>query len=130
MRFEKGKSGNPAGKKAGSGKLQKLRASMEADIPAILDTLITQAKAGDPVSARLILERTLPSLKPESRSPTPAPTSPDAITAALENGSITIDQGTALMGIASMKVKLQEGQELLDRLTALETMIATMGRTA
>ena len=61
--WAKGQSGNPRGKPAGSGAVQKLRAALEGDIPEILAALAAQAKAGDVGAARLILDRVLPPLK-------------------------------------------------------------------
>ena len=123
MTFKAGVSGNPTGKKPGCGRLQKLRQGLEKDLPGILATLTTQALAVDPVSARLILDRCLPALRPESRSPAPAPTTPDEITSALATGQITIDQGAILMEIASARVRVMEGQELLDRIETLENLL-------
>lgn len=123
MAFKKGESGNPAGRKPGNCKISKLREGIAKNIPGIIDALTTQALAGDPAAAKILLDKALPSLRPESRSPAPAPTTPDEITSALATGMITIDQGTALMGIAAAKVRIMEGAEMLERLTALEAML-------
>jgi hypothetical protein len=124
MTFKAGVSGNPSGKKPGCGRLQKLRTSLEKDLPGILATLTTQALAGDPVSARLILDRVLPPLKPETRQSTPMPVDPDGILSAVESGTIGLDQATALMALATSRVKIAEGEELLKRIEALEMLLA------
>ena len=62
-KWKPGVSGNPKGKTPGSGELQKLRATLAADVPGILAGLVTAAKAGDTQAARLILERILPPVK-------------------------------------------------------------------
>ena len=123
MAFAKGKSGNVRGRPAGSGKLQKIRIGLEKDLPGILATLTTQALAGDPVSARLILDRVLPPLRPESRQVTPAPTDPDSILQAVEAGLIGVDLATSLMALATSRVKIAEAQELIQRLDALEALL-------
>ena len=61
--WQPGQSGNPKGKAPGSGELQKLRASIAADVPEILAGLATAAKGGDIQAARLLLERVLPPVK-------------------------------------------------------------------
>ena len=45
--WKPGQSGNPVGKKPGTGKIDKLRAALTKELPEILDALVTQAKAGD-----------------------------------------------------------------------------------
>lgn len=61
--WKPGQSGNPKGKTPGSGELQRLRASIAADVPDILAGLVLAAKGGDIQAARLILERVLPPVK-------------------------------------------------------------------
>ena len=66
MAFKKGQSGNPAGKPVGAvSKQTKLRRSIEKDVPEILAAMVAQAKSGDIQAAKLLLDRTLPSLKPQ-----------------------------------------------------------------
>jgi hypothetical protein len=123
MAFKKGESGNPAGRKPGNCKISKLREGIAKEIPEIINALVAAAKAGDPAAAKILLDKVLPSLKPESRSPAPAPTTPDEIISALSTGTITLDQGAILMGIAAAKVRIMEGQELLDRIETLENLL-------
>ena len=123
MAFAKGKSGNVRGRPAGSGKLQKIRIGLEKDLPGILATLTTQALAGDPQAAKLILDRCLPALRPETRQSAPAPTDPDGILRAVETGLIGIDSAVALMNLAALRIKIAEGEELLSRVDALEALL-------
>ena len=123
MAFAKGKSGNVRGRPAGSGKLQKIRIGLEKDLPGILATLTTQALAGDPQAAKLILDRCLPALRPETRQSAPAPTDPDGILRAVETGQIGIDQAVALMNLSALRIKIAEGEELLSRVDALEALL-------
>ena len=124
MAFTKGVSGNPAGRRPGLSKLGKIRQGLEAALPEILDALITSAKAGDPVSARLILDRCLPSLKAETRQVAPMPVDPDGILAAVASGQIGLDQAIAAMNLAATRIKIAEGEELLKRVEALEKLLA------
>ena len=64
MKWQTGQSGNPSGRKPGSGKIDKLRAALGKELPEVLDALVAQAKAGDTAAIRLILERTVPALRP------------------------------------------------------------------
>lgn len=63
-RWRPGESGNPKGKPAGSGKLQRLRENIAEHVPAIIERLAAAARDGDVAAARLLLERALPSIKP------------------------------------------------------------------
>ena len=85
--------------------------------------MTAQAKAGDPAAAKLLLDRVLPSLKPETRQSAPAPTDPGAILEAVERGQIGIDQGQALMGLAAARIKIAADEELLRRVEALEALL-------
>ena len=121
--FKPGQSGNLKGKPPGSNKTQKLRAAIEKEAPEILSALITSAKAGDPQAAKLLLDRVLPSLRPETRQSAPMPTDPGAILEAVESGAIGIDQATALMGLAAQRLKIAADQELLERVEKLEELL-------
>ncbi len=123
--FKPGQSGNLKGKPPGSNKTQKLRAAIEKEAPEILSALITSAKAGDPQAAKLLLDRCLPALRPETRQSAPMPTDPDAILAATESGAIGLDQATALMALAAQRLKIAEGEEMIRRIEALEALLKT-----
>src|SRR5262245_1714297 len=69
-RWKPGESGNPAGRKPGTGHVASLRASIAEHVPQIIDKLVESALAGDVASARLLLERVVPPLK-ASEEPTP-----------------------------------------------------------
>ena len=64
MTFKKGKSGNPAGRPRGTGKADKLRRAIEGDLEEIIKAMVTAARDGDVSAAKLLLDRTIPALKP------------------------------------------------------------------
>ena len=126
-KWEPGVSGNPKGKTPGSGELQKLRASIAADVPDILAGLVTAAKAGDMQAARLILERILPPIKaieqavalqlPEGGTLT---AQGRAVLLAVAAGELAPSQGAALLGAIGTLARVTEIDELDARLTKLE----------
>ena len=62
-RWKAGESGNPAGRRPGTGDVAKLRAAIAKHIPSIIDKLTTAALFGDVSAARLLLERVIAPLK-------------------------------------------------------------------
>ncbi|HRF61502.1 MAG TPA: hypothetical protein PK708_01180 [Candidatus Competibacter sp.] len=52
---------NPGGRKPGAGKAEKLRAALIKELPEALEA---QAKTGDTGAIKLVLERTVPELRP------------------------------------------------------------------
>jgi len=62
--WPKGKSGNPHGRRAkGFATAERLRNALVKELPAILEVIVKNAKAGDLDAAKTILERVLPPLK-------------------------------------------------------------------
>lgn len=125
MPFAKGTSGNPAGKPKGANRTQKMRAALLADAPDILAVVVAQARAGDMTAARLILDRTLPPLKPESRAvPLPMAENPATqaglIVAAAIAGTVPNEQATDLLNLLLNRAKLAEALELMQRIEELE----------
>lgn len=124
--WQPGQSGNPSGKKPGSGALQKLRATLEADTPAILQTVVTAAKAGDMQACRIVLERVLPPMKAtEASQPIDLPTGSltdqgRAVLASVAAGELAPGQGAALLGAIGTLARVSEIDELSARVAALE----------
>jgi len=124
MTFQKGQSGNPAGRRPGTGHVARLRATLAKDIPEILTALVEAAKQGDTPSAKLILERVLPPLRPEARPlPANAPTDPREVPGAVVAGILTQEQGAALLDIAAKLVSIEEMVNLAERLEKLEALV-------
>ena len=125
--WKPGQSGNPKGKTPGSGELQRLRASIAADIPDILAGLVTAAKAGDVQAARLILERVLPPVKAiEQTQELDFPKGGTftaqgrAVLSAVAAGEIAPGQGAQLLAAIGSLARVTEVDELTARITKLE----------
>lgn len=125
-KWTKGTSGNPAGRKSGTGQIGKLRAAIAKDVPAIIQSLATSAKAGDIGAARLLLDRVLPALKPIEETVGIAleggtlAAQGGAVVAAVAAGELAPGQGAALLASLGTLARLIETDELAARVAALE----------
>ena len=126
-RWKAGESGNPAGRKPGSGEVAKMRAAIAAHVPALVVVLVERALGGDVGAARLLLERTIAPLKASEEA---APlTMRDgtlteqgrAVVAAVATGELAPGQGAALLASLGTLAKLAEADELTRRIEALES---------
>jgi hypothetical protein len=124
--WKPGQSGNPAGRKPGTGDVAKLRAAIAGQVPDIIKNLTTAALAGDVGAARLLLERVIPPLKAAEQ---PAPLEmPDgtltdqgrAVLAAAGAGELAPSQAAQLLAGLGALAKLIETDELAARIAALE----------
>ena len=129
--WKPGQSGNPAGRKPGSGTVAKLRESIAQHIPDIVAKLVEQAKAGDAQAARLLIERVIPSIKAmELATPIALPdgTLADqgrAVVVAVGAGVLAPGQAAQLLAGLGALAKLIETDELAARVAALETKHGT-----
>lgn len=126
-RWKKGESGNPCGRKPGTGKVAKLRDSIATHIPDIISQMVNKAIEGDVQAARLLLERVIPPLKSMEQNvsltfPENATLSEQGqtIIQSVANGVLTPDQGQALLSGLGSQARLIEITELEERITALE----------
>jgi polyhydroxyalkanoate synthesis regulator phasin len=126
-RWKKGESGNPGGRKPGTGQVAKLRNSIATHVPEIISQMVNKAKDGDVQAARLLLERVVPPLKSMEQSvslmfPENAtlPEQGQIILQSVADGTLTPDQGHALLSGLGSQARLIEITELEERITALE----------
>jgi len=126
-KFQKGKSGNPAGRPAGTSKPDTLRQSLGTHVPAVIDAVVQKAKKGDMAAAKIILDRTVPTLKPrEMRIAIELPEAGslvergDAVINAIASGTLLPGQGKDLLAALTAQARLIESTELLDRIAAIE----------
>lgn len=124
--WKPGQSGNPAGRKPGTGEVAKLRAAIADRVPELLAKLMTQALEGDTAAARLLLERAVAPLKATEQPQ--ALTLPDgsltdqgrAVLASVAAGELAPGQGAALLGAIGTLARVSEVDELAARVAALE----------
>ena len=128
-KFKPGQSGNPQGRPPGIVSQMKLRESIAKDIPEILAAMVEQAKAGDTQAARLLLDRTLPAIKPTD-TPIVLPLAGSdlgadgrAVIEATGQGNVTPDQAKTLLSGLGTLARITEVDELVRRIEALEASI-------
>lgn len=125
-RWKPGESGNPKGRKPGTGEVAKVRAAIAGRVPEILDKLITQALEGDTSAARLLLERAVAPLK-ATEQPQAVNLAGDSLTdqgravlASVAAGELAPGQGAALLSAIGTLARVAEVDELAARVAALE----------
>jgi len=125
-RWRPGQSGNPAGRRPGSGSVQQLRHGIEEFIPEIIKTLTEKAKSGDIGAARLLLERVIPPLKPAEASRAhqiegdDLTTQARSIVALAASGEVSVPHAAQFITALGALTKLIEVDELERRLQRLE----------
>lgn len=127
MTFQKGQSGNPAGRPIGiKDRRTALRDALEGRADALLEKAVEKALDGDSALLVALLSRLIPKLKPES----PALGSPivadgttgqafGVISAAL-NGALSTSAAAELLQAISSAVRIREADELQARVERLE----------
>lgn len=127
-KFTKGMpSPNSSGRPKGNATAARLREAIAGQLPGIIEKLTEQALQGCTASAKLLLDRALPALKPQASAFTldTIPTDTLATTGQLlidsiMRGDVNPDTGAMLIGALSNQARIVEVTTLSDRLTALE----------
>ena len=126
-RWQKGQSGNPAGRKRGSINVA-TRLRRMIDVEALVAKLHETAMKGNTRAAELLLDRALPSLRPVAEAiELPGLKDAATLTAKAERivelaaeGKISPDIATALLSAIGTLAKATEIDELTRRIEALE----------
>ncbi len=129
-RWKPGQSGNPAGRRPGSGSVAALRASLVECLPDVLDNLTKAAVAGNLQAARILLDRVLPPLRAEESSVlvdlsvagSLAEKAQVVLTAAA-SGEVGPGQAAQMISALGTTARIIEAEELEQRITALEAAI-------
>lgn len=114
-----------AGRPKGTSRSAKLRKAIDDDLPVIIDGLVAAAKAGDTAAAKLLLDRAIPTLKPQAMPIhlPPAKTLTERAQSVLDgtaNGTIPADIASALIAGIARLVDVAELDEIRNRLDELE----------
>lgn len=125
-RWKPGESGNPKGRKPGTGEVARIRAAIANLVPDLVAAMMARALEGDVGAARLLLERTVAPLKPaeqQQRLNLSSGSLTDqgrAVLAAVASGELAPGQGAVLLGAIGQLARVTEIDELERRITALE----------
>lgn len=125
--WKPGQSGNPRGRPPGSGRVAALRNIIIAAAPDLILALVERAKAGDCNAARLLIERSVPAIRPvELATPINIPVGrvSDAGRAVLQaagSGDLAASQAVQLMAALGTYSQVTHLDELDARLSALES---------
>jgi hypothetical protein len=125
-RWKAGASGNPRGRRPGTGETAKLRAAIAERVPELLAAMLERALAGDVGAARLLLERCIAPLKAaELAEPVSLPhgsltAQGRAVLAAVADGRLAPGQGAALLSGLGALARVVEIDELAARVAELE----------
>jgi hypothetical protein len=130
MRFEKGESGNPAGRPPGSRNKATLLAEsiFEGEAESIIRMAIDKAREGDVTAIRLCLDRVFPRLRDRATvfDLPPINGAPDAlaaltsILAGVRAGELTAAEGCELSKLVDHYLRALEAKEFERRLDILE----------
>jgi hypothetical protein len=132
-RFQKGRSGNPAGKPRGARNRSTrfAEALLDGEADALVRKAIEMALAGDSTALRLCLERLIPPRRerpleiklPPLKTAADAVTAIAAIAAATAQGSITASEAAELSRLIENFVSSVKAQELVQRVERLEEVM-------
>jgi hypothetical protein len=132
MPFKKGQSGNPKGKRPGT-RHKATQAALKllgGDLEAITQECIRQAKEGNLMAVKLVLDKLIPSAKelplslslPKVKQAADLPAALSAVMVAVAQGNITPGEGQALTAMLEAYRKGLEFTDIEARLMALEEM--------
>ena len=131
--FQKGRSGNPAGRRPGSRNKATLAAAklLAGEAEGLTRKAVAAAFAGDPMALRLCIERLLPVCReravkfalPPIESPADIARCMKAVTAALADGEITPGEAGRIAAVVGTFVRAIETSDFEQRLQELEATL-------
>lgn len=128
-KFQPGVSGNPAGRPKGSKNRNsnQLKQRLLENVEGILDTMVAQALAGDAQAAALVVNRVLPTLRPQSQlvqftldADQPITKQVEQVLSAIAKGEVAADVGKKIMEAIATLAQVRAVEDLAKRIEALE----------
>jgi hypothetical protein len=125
MPFQKGKSGNPAGRPKGVADRRHLvRELLLPDAPELVSKAVELALQGDQMMLKTCLDKLIPNarLNTEVRFPSEVSvaSSGRSLISQVSDGEISVEQGRAALDLLAIQAKLEEQDALVARIAALE----------
>src|SRR5690349_1352722 len=127
MTWEKGESGNPAGRPIGiKDKRTAMRELLEPHAEDLVAKVVEMAKNGDTTALRICIDRLMPPIKARDESVTVTNLSGSlsdkgrAILNALADGGLTPDQAATILSAIATHARTVEIDEIEKRVSALE----------
>jgi hypothetical protein len=125
MPFKKGESGNPSGRPKGvSDRRRVLRELLMPEAPALVAKAVEKALAGDSVMLKVCLDKLVPNARPNREVQFDGSgsigTQGSAVLGQICDGELGIEDGKAVMDLLAIQAKLEEQDELAERISALE----------
>ena len=127
MQFTKGASGNPAGRPKGiKDKRHRFNEAIESMIPEVLESVFQKAVAGDMTAAKMLLDRSLPTKRPEQERVQISIKENTALNArdvlqGVFAGEVSPDVGASLLTAITGVLKAIEVEDFAKRIEALES---------
>jgi hypothetical protein len=128
--FQKGQSGNPAGKPKGMRNRATLMAEklMQDDAEQVVRAVVEKAKQGDMTAARLIIERIAAVRKgrpmtldlPDAKTIADLAAAMASLVRAMATGEVAPDEAATIAGVFEIRRKTIESVDFEERLAALE----------
>jgi hypothetical protein len=138
MPFQKGQSGNPAGRRPGLiDKRQRIAQAFEADGAEIAKVVIEAAKKGDMQAATLVLSRLSPPMKPRAERvrfdldvTQPLAAQAAQVISAVATGQLDTESAQTVLTCLGTYAALVQSDELQSRLAALERAAGIQAATS
>ena len=127
-KYKPGQSGNPKGRPSGGpDRRREFRELIRDAVPELIAKALELAREGDTVALRLLLDRAVPPVKPETQPVClnyslqgGLSRAAQAILAEVASGDASPDLAKSLMETLSVFSKIVESDELVKRIEALE----------
>ena len=128
MAFKKGCSGNSKGRPRSDSKAASLRATIQDALPSIVDKLILLAEDGDLAAMKLLVDKGLPTPKPQTMSINLPSTGTladrgERIVRAMLDGKIAPDVGSQLLSALHVQAGTLDMTEVAARLERIEKQL-------